>query len=378
MATKYSILLALAVFAQAQTDNNNDGTTTAAANTGTQGAQKTTAATQTGDGQSVSVTDLPNLSTAPSVGAATSVTVTDAPTISSSIFHLSDVPTIAGYGVPTQMVPWTAGAPFMQTSKLPEGTVFIIVGAILGFLGAAILAWRGMIAWSLHRSVKRAALGSQYSDSMLKLSKPTMGVNAAAMGSNMSLDRLSTPAGKLSKTHARNNSGSTNLTNAAAARNSSLFFSPTAGAGAHHTTPSAALIGFGANNRSSPYLPAGYYAAPGTAAPASGNKHASVGTGAAARLSSLNPMHPSSKGYTQQPDFAPSPPDSPRSTPIGRPSTGGTSLGTRRGYERVSGLGERETWSNLHIPGGAPAGQRAPSANLEDLFEEHGGAMKGA
>jgi hypothetical protein len=366
------LLLALAAIAQAQ---NDDATTTQAKQTNTNTAQKTTAAASAGDGSDVSITDLPDLSTAATVGAASSVSVTDAPALStSSIYHLSDVPTIAGYGVPTQGVPWTAGAPFMQTSKLPEGTVFIIVGAILGFLGAAVLAWRGMVAYSLHRSVKRAALGTHYNDSMLKLSKPNIGGNAAALGSNLSLDRLSAPAGKLSKTHGRTTSASP-LTGTTAARNSSLFFSPTAGAGAHHASPSAALMSH--NNRSSAYLPAGYYAAPGAAAPNSGSKHASVGAGATARLSSLNPNHPSNKGYSQPTDFAPSPPDSPSIAP--RPSTGGTTgtMGTRRGYERMSGMGNQDNWSNLNIPGGAPAGQRAPSANLEDLFEHHGNGMRG-
>jgi hypothetical protein len=382
MAKQSALLLVLAAIAQAQ---NNDATATQAQNndaTGTQAqtnadtntAQQTTAAAATGKGSQASITDLPNLSTVPTVGAASSVSVTDAPTLSSSIFHLSDVPTIAGYGVPTQVVPWTAGAPYMKTSKLPEGTVFIIVGAILGFLGAVVLMWRGMVAWSLHRSVKRAALGTQYSDSMLKLSKPNVGGNGPAMGSTLSLDRLSAPAGKLSKSHGHTNSTS-GLMGTTAARNSSLVFSPPAGAGAHHASPSAALIT--GNNRSSAYLPAGYYAAPGAASPASGAKHASVGAGAAARLSSLNPNHPSNKGYSQHTDYTPSPPDSPSMAP--RPSTGGTlgTVGARRGYERISGVGHQDSWSSLNLPSGAPAGQRAPSANLEDLFEHHGNGMRG-
>lgn len=338
----------------------------------------------TADGNNAAITDLPDLSTAASVGEPSTVSVTDAPDISStsaSIFHLSGVPTIAGYGIPTQVVPWTAGAPYMQTSKLPEGTVFIIVGAVLGFLGMAVLAWRGMVAWSLHRSVKRAALGTHYNDSMLKMgTKPPLS-SSAAMGSTLSLDRLSAPAGKLTRTHNRHGSGSApGLPNANAARNSSLFFSPTAGAGAHHTSHSVSA------NRSSAYLPAGYYASPSAAAPASNNKHASIGggglapaTNGASRLSSLNPNHPSNRGYTQQSNnsqYDISPPDSPTSTMApARPSTGGTlSTARGRGYERVSGVGA-EQWGNLNVPGGAPPGQRAPSANLEDLFEHHGNGM---
>ena len=374
----------------ATTQPTTDNAAPTATGTGTGGGNDPAT---TADGNNAAITDLPDLSTAASVGQPSTVSVTDAPSLSetaTSIFHLSDVPTIAGYGIPTQVVPWTAGAPYMQTSKLPEGTVFIIVGAVLGFLGMAVLAWRGMVAWSLHRSVKRAALGTHYNDSMLKMSSKPPLSSSAAMGSTLSLDRLSAPAGKLSRTHARTNSGTHGMPNANAARNSSLFFSPTAGAGAHHTSHSASA------NRSSAYLPAGYYASPSAAAPASSNKHASIGGGgslapatggAASRLSSLNPNHPSNRGYTQQSnnsEYNISPPDSPGSmAPTNRPSTGGTlgnsARSTRGGYERVSGVHERrgEEWGNLNVPGGAPPGQRAPSANLEDLFEHHGNGMRG-
>ncbi|KIW01462.1 uncharacterized protein PV09_07219 [Verruconis gallopava] len=379
-----ALLLALAAIAYAQNgatqatgDTSTDSGTTAT-DAGTT-ATSATGTQNTNDATSVSVSDLPNLSTAASVGAASTVSVTSAPAISTSIFHLSGVPTIAGYGIPTQVVPWTAGAPYMQTSNLPEGTVFIVVGAFLGFLGAAVLAWRGMVAWSLHRSVKRAQLGAgTYSDSMLKLAKPGVATSTAAMGSTLSLERLSAPAGKLSKAHGRN-TGSTAGPQASstAARNSSLFFSPTAGAGAHHTNPAGLMS---PSNRSSNFLPAGYYAPPTSTSPASGAKHASIG-GTAARLSTLNPNHPANRGYAQPADYtstgAPSPPDSPG---LGRPSTGGTlgTQGTTRGrYDRLSGMGVQENWSNLNVPGGAPSGQRAPSANLEDLFEHHGNGMRG-
>jgi hypothetical protein len=366
------------------TTADNTQPTTAATNTNTANDPTTTA-----DGESVAITDLPDLSTAPTVGQ-TSVSKSDAPSLTAtgSIFHLSGVPTIAGYGVPQQTVPWTAGAPFMQTSKLPEGTVFIIVGAVLGFLGMAVLAWRGMVAWSLHRSVKRAALGSHYNDSMLKMKLQPPSTSAGAMGSTLSLDRLSAPAGKLSRPsgrgHSRGGSGGQGVSNTNAARNTSLFFSPTAGAGAHHTSHSVS-----SNNRSSAYLPAGYYASPSANTPASGNKHASIGGNslapagnATSRLSALNPNHPSNRGYTQtqsnHSDYNISPPDSPGSmVHTNRPSTGGTLPSSRRGYERVAGTGHasHDSWGGLNVPGGAPPGQRAPSANLEDLFEHHGGGM---
>lgn len=380
MAKHSILLLALAAIAQAATTTTQNTNTNTNANTDTAKgttAAATIAAAATG---TTSLSDLPNLSTAATVGAST-VSVTSAPDITSSsatVFHLSDVPTIAGYGIPTMVVPWTAGAPYMQSSKFPEGTVFIIVGAFLGTLGVGILLWRAVIAWTLHRSVKKASLGVHHNDSMLKLTKQNPANPSTFGGSTLSVDRLSyAPAGKLSKAMPSGpNNPATN------ARNSSLFFSPTAGAGAHHPTPGSAS---GGNNRASAYLPAGYYAAPGAATPASGAQMTSVG-GAAAALSSLNPMHPSNKGYRPQYDV--SPPDSPGLAPSIAPSKPSTDRMRRghnsgAGYERVSGYGAQNAeyqasqMSNLSLPGGAPNGGRAPSANLEDLFEHHGNGMSG-
>lgn len=61
-------------------------------------------------------------------------------------------------GPPVVTVPPTDGAPYMQTSSTPEGAVFIAVGAVLGFLGLAVLAWRGLVAWSVNRSVRQSAM----------------------------------------------------------------------------------------------------------------------------------------------------------------------------------------------------------------------------
>ncbi|RPA81167.1 hypothetical protein BJ508DRAFT_326556, partial [Ascobolus immersus RN42] len=58
---------------------------------------------------------------------------------------------------PPAAVPNTNGAPFMQRSTLPEGTVFICVGSALAFLALCIFIWRGIVAWALHRSVQKAS-----------------------------------------------------------------------------------------------------------------------------------------------------------------------------------------------------------------------------
>jgi hypothetical protein len=393
MATSPLLLLLLAVAVQAQNTNTDTQDTTTQQNTDTTTAKATSTAaktkttaqtTQQTDTAAASetassaaqqtVTNVPTLSSGTdSSSAAGSTTVTDAPSLtSSSVFHLSDVPTIAGYGIPTQVVPWTAGAPYQQTSKLPEGTVFIVVGAILGFMGMSILAWRGLVAWSLHRSVKRAAANALKTDSMVKLrdTKPHFagGGLGALPGSQHSLDRLSAAPARLTKT-AHGPMGTT----PAGTRNSSLFFSPTAGAG-NHSSPAAALLN-NSGNRSSAYLPAGYYAAPNASTPSPGPTGSTPSP-----LASLNPLHPSRAGYRPQRDYGPSPPVSP-TLPPSRPSNDHSRRG-HGGYERVSGHGggignaglyaQNPSQLNLYAPGGSTNGHRAPSANLEELFENHG------
>ncbi|KAF8477487.1 hypothetical protein BDZ91DRAFT_615270, partial [Kalaharituber pfeilii] len=136
------------------------------------------------------------------------------------------------YAKPT--IPPTAGAPFMQKSSLPEGTFFIAVGAALGFLLFSIVAWRAIVAWSLHRSVKRAAAQANVVDSKAMLRPPQnggpTGFYAAGVGSSVSLGDLGASRSGAAKQPA----------------NTSLFFSPTAGVG-------------GNADRRSAYLPAGYY-----------------------------------------------------------------------------------------------------------------------
>ncbi|KAF2757141.1 hypothetical protein EJ05DRAFT_477360 [Pseudovirgaria hyperparasitica] len=267
-------------------------------------------------------------------------------------FHLTGLPTIAGALNPTVGVPYTADAPYMQKSSLPEGTVFICVGAALGFLGACILAWRGAVAWSLHRSAKRAA-AVNYPGEKINLRGPSGGVySGVAASSTLTLDKPNV----LAKKHL--SAAPSNISNGKRAT-SSLFFSPTAGPG-HQS-----------QNRSSSYLPAGYYA-PGNSTPTGSS--ANLGQGP----SSLS-LNPSAAGYNRARSTGPSPPGSP-------------ALPSRDGYPRaargrdfdsfsrssVVNTGDRSrsvyagrpSTSSLNLSV-APEG-RAPSAYLEDLFENHG------
>jgi hypothetical protein len=248
-------------------------------------------------------------------------------------FSIGDVPTIAGYGIPTMMVPWTAGAPFMAKSDLPEGTVFIAVGALLGAMGAAVLLWRGLVAWSLHRSVKKAneklIMGNTG-----KLQKGGYTQSSLALGnSNMSLDHLAAPPRKLTRS---------SIAPSLAARNSSLFFSPTAGAGLQTSGTYSSI------NRSSGMLPSGFYAAPGAAVPGTayvGGNGARSSIYGGGRASQYNGSPPSSPGLP--------------------PSRGGMS---NHGHSHMYNQPSTSTL-NLNIPGGhSQPGMRAPSANLDDLF----------
>lgn len=250
----------------------------------------------------------------------------------------TDLPKLDGDNYPPAAVPPTANAPFMQKSNLPEGTVFICVGAALAFIALTILAWRGIVAWSLHRSVRRSAMAqsSKYTYIGDAKSSTRGGPNSHRgsklvspfAGSTLTLDQFppSSTGGK----------GAKSPLSAPASRNS-LFFSPTASHTAGNSTPSS--------NRASAYLPAGYYAsnAPST--------HTQPQPGI-----SMSTLAPGSNRHSRHSrSFDPSPPPSSRGE---RLSTGG-------------GLGSNMNLSTTALAGGQGGGSegRAPSAFLEDLFE---------
>lgn len=358
-----------------QPDGQGESATSAAAASSGQ-AQQTSAAqsaAQTTESEASESTDAPATSTAnPTTNTA------EATTTGEGVVHLSGLPTLAGVGIPDQKVPDTAAAPFMQKSDLPDGTVFICVGAILAFFGAAVLAWRGLVAWSLHRSVKRAAMAQNMADikSMTAVpgSKKRGMYNVVGANSTMSLDHLAAaPIGtsKGSKPFAQQPGGTPPRSQG------SLFFSPTAG-GATGLRDSVA-------NRSSNYLPAGYYAS-GNAAPASGSPMTQIG-GNGQNLS-VNSLGQPGNRFSARSGI--SPPESP-SLPPSRgtysrapPSRDGLSIYNRNSVATLGTPGntrsgiyahgnDNVSQLSLNVPGGTSvAGGRAPSAYLEDLFENHG------
>lgn len=297
---------------------------------------------------------------------------TAAQTGSTSVFNLVGAPTLAGIGIPDMKVPDTAGAAFMQKSDLPDGTVFICVGAILAFFGAAVLAWRGLVAWSLHRSVKRAAMAQNMADikAMSAVPGKKRGMyNVVGASSTMSLDHLNAaPIGKSSKAFA----GAPGQKSA-----SSLFFSPTAGGAAGIRDSVAA--------RSSTYLPAGYYAS-GNAAPAAGSPQMHIGGQNPNNLSALSLSTPGNRFSARS---GMSPPESP-SLPPSRggyarapPSRDGLSVYNRNSVATLGQPGNTRSiygqdghavsQLSLNVPGGTNVpGGRTPSGYLDDLFENHG------
>ncbi|KAI9882193.1 MAG: Golgi transport complex subunit 3 [Watsoniomyces obsoletus] len=241
------------------------------------------------------------------------------------------LPTLAGqYPAPT--VPPTANAPFMKQSTLPEGTVFIVVGAFLGFLGFSVLAWRGLVAWSVHRSVARAAREQNMADSKVMLRPRGNGLYAAGAGSTLSLDRLS---------HNPRSSSYGRKSYVGHASSGSLFFSPTAARGVSMIDPTT--------SRPQSYLPGGYYpAANSTAAGGAGTVH-------------LGPPPGSSHNQSRR-SRGPSPPASPSLSP---------SRGVDPNYARASHVGVPSQASTSSLNLSMPPQGRAPSAYLEDLFESH-------
>ena len=248
--------------------------------------------------------------------------------------NLPALKTRKGAKAPVPTVPPTAGAPYMQKSTLPEGTVFICVGAGLAFIGLVVLAWRGLVAWSLHRSVRKAAMGpsvqySQLGDAKSRSRAPGTPSYGQRRGSNLSLDRITAASKGASKTQTAR---------------SSLYFSPTAGSGMQ--TP---------GNRGSGYLPAGYYAA--------GNAAAGGGSGMTQveGRSPLSGHREQSRRYSRARSAGPSPPGTPSLPP---------SRGAEVGYRpSTAGLSTQASTSTLNLST-APQG-RAPSAYLDDLFEDH-------
>ncbi|PKS10785.1 hypothetical protein jhhlp_002542 [Lomentospora prolificans] len=242
-------------------------------------------------------------------------TVGAVPTLSNDA--TTPLPTLpGGFTRPTPAVPPTINAPFMQRSTMPDGTVFIAVGAILGAFGLAVLIWRAIVACLLHRSVERAAAAQHLANE-----KSTYLAPPAAFYKNTERDPSPTAPARGTR---RTNRGPIP---SATPSQSNLFFSPTA----------VNTAGMG-GNRDSRYLPSGFYAAGSSPSPAM-NAHTS---------GSYTNLRPDSRG-------------------------GGFSRNTMRDHspEGSPQFAARPDPSMSSLNLNRPPSQRAPSAYLDDLLDEN-------
>lgn len=323
------------------TSTAEDATTTEAAKTTTSEAAKTTEESTTSEETTTEATSTEEVTSetaaasttdiTTSISAATTTTTgTGTDTGPTDLPTLTRNPAIPSYPAPT--VPPTNNAPFMQHSSAPDGTVFIAVGAILGAFGLGVLLWRAIVGFLLHRSVERAARAQHeenakagfpaprapfYSDHPSNRSLPAAGGAGAGAGG-------AAAAAAAGRGVRRTNRGPTPSGNPS---QSNLFFSPTAA-----TNNNAA----GAN-RSSAFLPSGFYAA-GTSSPGGGPTHD--------HSISLTNLRPDSYyANASRHTLNPSPPETPPFPP-------------------------RRDISNSSLNLNRPPSQRAPSAFLEDLLAD--------
>ncbi|KAI0540970.1 hypothetical protein GGR58DRAFT_458557 [Xylaria digitata] len=326
-----SILLGLAaVFASPAIAQNTDTSTTTNDETSTSTNNDDTSTSSTAGSQSTTTDDpkptssLPDINETSTTSSATTTTARTSstqsvPTITSNTGDTPALPTLPGsYSYPPPAVPPTKNAPFMQQSNLPQGTVFIAVGAILGAFAVAILVWRAVVACLLHRSVKRATLAQQVAND--KNSYPPPSAPFYKYSDHASSVSLSNAPGPRAARKSRGPVPSSTPSQ------SNLFFSPTAPAGAG-----------GAANRESRFLPSGFYAS-GAASPQQGHGHSI----------SLTNLRPDSRGHARV--VEPSPPESPSLAPpqdVGRRNLSSSTINLNR-----------------------PASGRAPSAFLEDLLAD--------
>lgn len=315
---------------QQTTPKNGQTTPTPAGPTPTTAKGQTTANQQPTTSPKTDKTSLPNL---PGLSSSTQAANTDKipglPTLSKTVDN--SIPTY-----PPPSPPPVGNAPFMNRSTLPDGTVFIAVGAILGLFGAVILIWRGTVAYLLKRSVERAAMAQHVTNDKVAATFP-----APPDTFYKYKDLDSSPSLALGGLVAANRAGQRRTHRgppvpSTTRSQTNLFFSPTASHAAGGTVNSA--------SRDSRFLPSGFYAA--TSATPAGSQG---GGGHSISLSNLNPTNMRGGGYAR-----PSPPESPdmgpRTTPPGLRNYSTSSISLNR----------------------APSG-RAPSAYLEDMLDDQPG-----
>jgi len=275
------LLALLAIFgasvsAQATT---SAATTTAAAAATTSAAQTSTTAKTTSASAATTAT-----SSAALPGLVTTTNKNQLPSLSTA-----QLPGITQTNVPTYQVviPNVADNPFLEKSNYPDGTVFIIVGSCLAGLALLVIGWRTAYVWCLHRQTKERRKQQKYTE--MGEQRPYAAVNGTssngAVNNNnpfardISMEYLR-PGDRKSQVSlfSRPSTGrtATNQPRPVSSVDPVIpsnvqFYSPSA----HPGGSTAAALGTQAADRSSAYLPAGYYlrdaspAANGSATPTS-------------------------------------------------------------------------------------------------------------
>ncbi|KAL1902718.1 hypothetical protein Sste5346_001161 [Sporothrix stenoceras] len=284
--------------------------------TDTTSAKGTTVITPTGSQQSSETASVPALTS--ETGTTSKLNL---PTLTTTN---TGVPT---YPAPT--VPPTQNAPFMQHSNLPDGTVFIAVGAILGGFAAALLVWRAVVAYLLHRSIARAAQAQHAANDKAPFASAPAAPFYKYSDRESSLNVGAAGAGSVAGSARGVRRTNRGPIPSATPSQTNLFFSPTA--------PGASGMGAG-SNRDSRLLPSGFYAA-GSASPAG------AAQGQAINMSNLRPDSRHGR------NVGPSPPDSPNFGPM-----------------RTNLAGRNMSGSSVSL--NRPASGRAPSAFLDDLLDD--------
>lgn len=342
LSLKRSLLLstfaAFSLFSAAALAQGNKATTTPASTGTTTDPKATPTATdknqKTSTTSKTTATSLPALSSSTTTSASSTgdpPKLTGLPTLSKTVDN--SYPTY-----PPPSPPPVQNAPFMNRSTLPDGTVFIAVGSILGLFGAAILVWRGIVAYLLKRSVEKAAMAQHTTNDKVAASFPappeTFYKYTDDSSASITAGLIAGGRGQRRTTRGPIPSQTPSTTN--------LFFSPTAAAGGAGTMNSAA-------SRHSSFLPSGFYAAT-SASPAAAGPQAQA-HGHSISLSNLNPV---SHGHTpvrqtppESPDLAPH-----RTTPPHRTNFSTSSISLNR-----------------------PPSGRAPSAYLDDLLDDQPNAF---
>lgn len=289
-------------FKRADSSSSGSGTSTEASSTASatqssnsasstdSASSSATSASSTGSGSSsgtASSTDSAASSTgsASSSAASSGITITRSSSASASGSGSSSsdtaMPTLtsesssssSSIATPTVTVPSTRDNPFLRTSNLPDGTVFICVGAILGALIAAIVIWRIAAGIALKKRIREAEKADIIANGE---NRALLGHNANVLALNSRDPTLNGSALDLGAKDEKKHYAKARMSGIPS--QGGLFFSPTADVllnaqqAASNSMASSTLAASasgasssiydgqaGANPRSSVYLPAGYY-----------------------------------------------------------------------------------------------------------------------